>query len=162
MTDLRKKMWLGLSGLLLLAAVLGLVRLGGTDATRRLLFDAEHVRLDSPPILFVGLAYIALQLGRAGPWRERGKGILLGTAFALWGSEAYLPTNVLTTILDDVAMSIFVIDLGLIIVGEIIKPRSDTGEQPAGNGKNRQPEIGQADQISPAGTGTVNTVVKSH
>jgi len=106
---------------LLLAAVFGLLVLWTIDGARGLLDDAKHIQLDAPPILFIGLAYICFQLSLVTPWSQKIKGILLGLAFTIWGSEQFLPTGCLMTILDDFAMSIFVVDLGLIIMGEYRK-----------------------------------------
>lgn len=138
------KFWRAVSVLLFLTALLGLLKLASTDATRGLRFDAEHIRLDAPPILFVGLAYIAFQFSQNTPWRTRGRGILLGLAFAIWGGEAYLPANAATTVLDDLAMSIFVIDLGLTILGKMKLPQT-TPKPGSSSQEKTQQAFGQAD-----------------
>jgi len=116
-----RKFFLTASGLLFAASLTRLIVLGWTDLQRGLPFDSEHLKMVSPPILLIGVAFIALQLGFDQPWSKRLKGILLGLAFAIWGSETYLPVAGLVTVLDDIAMSIFVIDLGIVICGEVFK-----------------------------------------
>ncbi|HEX7653969.1 MAG TPA: hypothetical protein VF607_10710 [Verrucomicrobiae bacterium] len=106
-----------------MAALVGLAALWLIDFRRGLADDARHVQLDAYPILFIGLAYIAYQCSLDRPRGEKIKGILLGLAFAIWGSEQFLPTWRCMTVLDDIAMSIFVIDLGVIILGEYRKQR---------------------------------------
>lgn len=117
----------------LLLSMIGLLALGWSDVTRGFRFDAEHLKQDSPPILFIGLAYIAYQLSACLAWRQRLNGMLLGGAFAIWGSEAYLPATGWTTVLDDLAMSVFVIDLGLIIIGA----RNDASADASANESNK-------------------------
>ncbi len=65
--------------------------------------------------MLIGASYVSLQLSGNRRWRERLKGILLGTGFLLWGSEQFLPAGPLVTIMDTVVVLIFVSDLGLLI-----------------------------------------------
>ena len=84
-------------------------------------FDADHQQNGSPPFIFIGLAFIAYQLSRTCRWRERVKGILLGTAFALWGSEQFLVNNSWLTLMDNIVIGIFLIDLGVIVAEPLFK-----------------------------------------
>jgi hypothetical protein len=43
------------------------------------------------------------------------KRMLLGMAFILWGSDQLLPVGLLATVLGDVVIVLYVLDLGLII-----------------------------------------------
>jgi hypothetical protein len=43
------------------------------------------------------------------------KGIALGLAFVLWGGEQLLPPSRLVTVMDEGAVTIFVVDVSLII-----------------------------------------------
>ncbi len=44
------------------------------------------------------------------------RGILLGIAFVFWGGEQLLPSSSLVTVMDSIVITIFIVDLGLIIV----------------------------------------------
>ncbi len=84
-------------------------------------YDAAHLRMGSPPFILIGLAFIAYQLSQSCPWRQRVKGLLLGVAFALWGSEQFLPASSWLTLMDDIVIGIFVVDLGVIVAGRLFK-----------------------------------------
>ena len=47
---------------------------------------------------------------------EKTKGILLGLAFVLWGAEQLLSTSIWVTVMDSLVITIFVVDLALIIM----------------------------------------------
>jgi hypothetical protein len=66
-------------------------------------------------LLLIGSAYIALQGGAGQKGAETAKGVLLGLAFVLWGSEQFLPAGPTATGIDGVVIAIFVVDLSLMI-----------------------------------------------
>jgi hypothetical protein len=85
------------------------------DGLPQLLSHLSHAPLSAAPLLLIGLAYLALQpLVRPRPL-ERLKRVLLGTAFILWGIDQLLPSGRLATVLGDVVIVLYVLDLGLII-----------------------------------------------
>jgi peptidoglycan/LPS O-acetylase OafA/YrhL len=86
-------------------------------------YDMNHQRLGSLPFIFIGICFIFFQLSLRGPWPQRIKGILLGTAFALWGSEIFLPKGNWLTVLDNVVITIFLVDLGMIVVGHFLEKK---------------------------------------
>lgn len=47
------------------------------------------------------------------------KGVMLGVAFLLWGSEQFLSPSVWVTAMDSLIVLIFVVDLSLIIVDRL-------------------------------------------
>ncbi|MEI6078200.1 MAG: hypothetical protein WCS94_21650 [Verrucomicrobiota bacterium] len=55
------------------------------------------------------------------PWRQRIQGLLLGAAFALWGCEQFLPASPWLTLMDDLVIGIFVLDLGIIMASQLLK-----------------------------------------
>ena len=67
-------------------------------------------------LILIGTSYISLQLSANRRWKEKLKGISLGFAFVLWGSEQFLPASRLVTLMDSAVIVIFVVDLGLIIL----------------------------------------------
>ena len=98
--------------LALLASVLLLL----FDGAPHLLPGLQHAPLSAAPLLLIGMAYIALQpLIRPSPL-EFLKRLMLGGAFILWGIDQLLPGGSLATTLGDVVITLYVIDLGLIII----------------------------------------------
>lgn len=78
-----------------------------------------HAPLSAMPLLLVGGAYIALQgLLRPAPI-ELLKRLLLGSAFLLWGIVQLMPPGALATHLGDLVIALYVLDLGIIIQGEL-------------------------------------------
>jgi hypothetical protein len=105
-----------LSIILFTLALAGVAVLWLSDARRRLLPAPSHQRIGAAPLMLIGLSYISFQLsGRRRP-EERAKGLLLGLAFLLWGSEQLLPPSAWVTVMDSLVITIFVVDLVLIIV----------------------------------------------
>jgi hypothetical protein len=106
-----------LSLLFLTLSVVSFAVLWWSDLGHGFQYDSDHQRLGSLPFIFIGISFIAFQLSLPGPWKERIKGLLLGLAFALWGSEIFLPKGNWLTVLDNLVIAIFIVDLGLIVVG---------------------------------------------
>ena len=77
--------------------------------------------MGSPPFIFIGLAFMAYQLSLSCPWPRRVKGLLLGAAFALWGSEQFLAASPWLTLMDNLVIGIFVVDLGVIVAGRLFE-----------------------------------------
>jgi hypothetical protein len=75
-------------------------------------------------LILIGCSCACLQLISRRPRQELVKGILLGSAFALWGVEQLLPTGRWTTAMDTAVISIFVVDLGMIIINGLERPAS--------------------------------------
>ena len=68
------------------------------------------------PLILIGLSYISFQLSAERGRSERAKGLLLGLAFVLWGTEQLLPPSAWVTVMDNLVITIFVVDLALIII----------------------------------------------
>jgi len=110
-----------LSLFLLALSVVSFTILWEHDVQNEFHYDAAHLRMGSPPFIFIGLAFVAYQLSRACPWRKRIKGLLLGAAFALWGCEQFLVASFWLTLMDNLVIGIFVVDLGTIMAGQLLK-----------------------------------------
>jgi hypothetical protein len=71
--------------------------------------------LATAPLILIDTAYIALQPIVRPQLIELLKRVLLGLAFVLWGFTQLLRPGSVASILGDVVIAIFVIDLALII-----------------------------------------------
>ena len=125
-----KKICFYLSHLLLVASVAGVAGLWWGDAASGFKFDASHARRGSIPFILLGFAFMAYQLSLNISWPQRLKGLLLGVAFALWGSEQFLPPGPGLTLMDNAVVILFVVDLSLIIAGHRFKADSENGIKP--------------------------------
>lgn len=74
-----------------------------------------HQSIGAMALIFIGASYICLQLSLKRAWMELMQGLLLGSAFLLWGGEQLLPPRRLATLMDAFVVSIFVVDLSVII-----------------------------------------------
>jgi hypothetical protein len=112
-------------GLLLLAialAAIGILII--TDVAHGLRFTSLHSHLGAIALIMIGSSYVSLQIISRRPRHEVVKGILLGSAFALWGIEQLLPPGRWTTAMDTTVVAIFVVDLGMIILNGFDRPVS--------------------------------------
>jgi hypothetical protein len=115
-----------LSVLLFVAALAALATLLASDGLHGLRLTLFHQRAGALALILIGSSYIARQLGLRRRWQEALQGIFLGGAFVLWGSEQFLPPGPVVTAIDSAVITIFVVDLSLIIVGQIRSKGPDT------------------------------------
>jgi hypothetical protein len=113
------KLLRGLSLLLFLLAAGAIVVLLSSDVSHRLRLTSFHQQSSALALILIGASYISLQLSAKRRWNERLKGISLGFAFVLWGGEQFLPASRLVTLMDSAVITIFVVDLGLIILDHL-------------------------------------------
>jgi len=76
--------------------------------------------------MLIGASYIFLQLSTRRRCNEILKGVLLGTAFLLWGGEQLLPPSPLVTAMDSAVITIFVVDLSLITLEHLKRQDHET------------------------------------
>lgn len=86
-----------------------------TDLEHHLAPNVAHTQCGSAALILIGASYICLQLSMRRQRVEMLQGLLLGAAFVLWGGEQLLPPSRLVTIMDTLVVTIFVLDLSLII-----------------------------------------------
>lgn len=96
-----------------------------SDAQNRLLPTPSHQRLGAFPLILIGISYISFQLCGKRQLAERAKGILLGLAFLFWGSEQLLLPSAWVTAMDNLVITIFVVDLALIIMEHLKRKDHD-------------------------------------
>jgi hypothetical protein len=105
--------------LLFLFALAGIAILWISDSVHGWRLTLFHQQAGALALMLIGTSYIALQVALRRRRGEALKGIFLGLAFFLWGAEQFLPPGPGVTAIDGVVITIFVVDLSLIIVGEV-------------------------------------------
>jgi hypothetical protein len=118
------KLLRSLSLLLFVLAVGGLIVLLTSDVFHSLRLTSFHQQSSAVALILIGASYISLQLTLKRRWSEKLKGVALGFAFVLWGSEQFLPASRMVTLMDSAVITIFVVDLGLIIL-DYLKRKDD-------------------------------------
>ena len=114
-----------LSGVLFLLALVALAFLLLSDLWLRFQPAPSHPHASALALMFVGASFVCLQLSATGRGRKTLKGVLLGLAFVLWGSEQFLPPGAGTIAIDCVVITIFVTDLGLVIKSSLRPDRQN-------------------------------------
>jgi hypothetical protein len=104
-----------LSTALFLSALASVACLLACDIWFRFEPTRQHRHAGALALILIGASFVCSQLGAARQWSDRLKGILLGTAFALWGCEQYLARGALATVVDSLVVTVFVVDLALVI-----------------------------------------------
>lgn len=125
-SDTMTKPFRGLCVACCLASLAALVMLLASDTTHRLRFTRTHQQAGALALILIGSSYICLQLSAKRPWTEMLKGTLLGLAFLLWGAEQLLPSSPLVTAMDTAVVTIFVVDLSLIIIEHLRRKDHET------------------------------------
>jgi hypothetical protein len=82
------------------------------------LFPANaHNLLGALPLALIAVAYLVYQtIRRPGP-AELFKATLLATAFLFWAANQYWPDSPRSTLYNDVAIALFVLDVFFVLVG---------------------------------------------
>jgi hypothetical protein len=81
------------------------------------LFPRSHDFLGALPLALIAVAYLVYQaIRRPGP-AELFKAVLLAIAFLLWAANQFWPEIACATLLNDLAIALFVLDVFFVIVG---------------------------------------------
>jgi hypothetical protein len=120
------KLFRGVSVVCCLSALAAIAALIISDAIHRLTLTPVHQQTGGLALMLIGSSYIGLQLSVKRSSSEMLKGILLGTAFVLWGAEQLLSPSRLVTAMDTAVVTIFVVDLGLIITEHLKRKDHET------------------------------------
>ena len=87
------------------------------DAMPRLFPANAHNLLGALPLALIAVAYLVYQtIRRPGP-AELFKAALLATAFLFWAANQYWPNSPRSTLYNDVAIALFVLDVFFVLVG---------------------------------------------
>ena len=89
------------------------------DALPRLFPSRAHNVLGALPLALIALAYLAYQTVRRPGAQELIKAVLLSVAFLLWAANQFWPDKPYATLLNDVAIALFVLDVLLVIIGPV-------------------------------------------
>jgi hypothetical protein len=76
-----------------------------------LLSDRLHAYLSSVPLAIAGIGYAILQLRAAPPRATLYKRLLLAATFVIWAVDQLLPSGRLATLIGDVVIAAYVLDL---------------------------------------------------
>ena len=87
------------------------------DALPRTFPTRAHNVLGALPLALITLAYLAYQAIRRPTVQELIKAILLSIAFLLWAANQFWSDKPYATLLNDMAIGLFVLDVVLVIVG---------------------------------------------
>jgi hypothetical protein len=78
-----------------------------------------HAPVSAAPLLFIGAAYLSFQVLTRPKPLDLFKAVILSSAFILWGIDQLLPLGWGATILGDVVITLFVLDLGWMMIDRL-------------------------------------------
>jgi uncharacterized membrane protein len=76
-----------------------------------------HDLLAAFPLAAIALAYLVYQTAHRPPFRELVKAVLLSAAFVFWAANQLWPDAPQATLLNDLAVALFVLDIFLVMIG---------------------------------------------
>jgi hypothetical protein len=76
-----------------------------------------HDVLGALPLAVIAVACLAHQATRPSGWRDKLKAALLAAAFLFWAANQLWPDDPRATLMNDVAIVLFVLDVFFVIVG---------------------------------------------
>lgn len=124
----------------LIPAILGTVTLAGvaallsSDAFPRFFPAGSHRLLAAFSLATITLAYLAYQIAHWPTAMEFLKGIMLAVAFLFWAANQFWPELSQASLFNDIAITLFVLDVFLVIVGwPRTSPDSSFGEAFSGS-----------------------------
>ena len=79
----------------------------------------SHMPLSATPLLLIGTAYLAFQLLIRAQFLDFFKALIVSSAFILWGIDQLLPSGWFATILGDIVIVLYVIDLGWMMMDRL-------------------------------------------
>lgn len=107
------------TGGLTVTALVGGALVLGLDLWPGFLSSRAHRLISAAPLLAVAVGYLVLQLRLRPRPHELLKRALLSLAFIFWSASQLAPATGWAPVANDLAIALFVLDLGLIIWGEL-------------------------------------------
>lgn len=68
-------------------------------------------------LTMIAVAYMAYQMAHRPPWKEFAKAGMLAAAFLFWAANQLWPNSAAATLLNDIAIALFVLDVFLVMAG---------------------------------------------
>jgi hypothetical protein len=88
------------------------------------LFPARaHDFLAAFPLTMIAIAYVLYQSAHRPTAKEFAKALLLAVAFLFWAANQFWPDLAQATLFNDIAITLFVLDVFLVIIGWPKNPR---------------------------------------
>jgi hypothetical protein len=78
-----------------------------------------HAPVSAAPLLFIGAAYLGFQVLIRPTPLDLFKALILSSAFILWGIDQLLPSGWVATTLGDVVITLYVLDLGWVMIDRL-------------------------------------------
>ena len=108
-----------LLGILVLLALGASTLLISDDVIPLVAQRLAHAPISAVPLLLIGITYLLMQSGFRPVGRELAQALLVSAAFISWGIYQLLPTGTFATLLGDLVITMYVVDLGLSILGQL-------------------------------------------
>lgn len=78
-----------------------------------------HAPISAAPLLFIGAAYLGFQVLLRPKPLDLFKALIVSSAFILWGVDQLLPGGRVATTLGDVVITLYVLDLGWVMIDRL-------------------------------------------
>jgi hypothetical protein len=78
-----------------------------------------HASISAAPLLFIGAAYLGFQVLLRPKPLDLFKALIVSSAFILWGVDQLLPAGRVATTLGDVVITLYVLDLGWVMIDRL-------------------------------------------
>jgi hypothetical protein len=76
-----------------------------------------HDVLGAFPLAMIAIAYLVYQTAHRPPFRELVKATMLAVAFLFWAANQFWPDARQSTLFNDIAIALFVLDVFLVMIG---------------------------------------------
>jgi hypothetical protein len=104
------------TGLVVTLALLGCVLLLVFDLFQPFLHFLTHAPVSAAPLLLIGLASLSFQLVIRPKLLYFLKSLIVSSAFILWGVDQLLPAGRIATMLGDVVIMLYIVDLSWMMI----------------------------------------------
>jgi len=88
-----------------------------------------HAPVSAAPLLLIGTAYLGFQAHLRPKPLDLLKALIVSSAFILWGVDQLLPIGWVATTLGDVVITLYVLDLGWMMMDRLKQREKPTGKE---------------------------------